>query len=592
MRQPHLHLTVHPRALLCVALLALSVPATAAGSAAASERDTRSVSVIVREHPSAGSGPERLVRRLGGRVGRHIQIIDAFVATVPDSRLGALESAAGVHSVTLNRRVRLSSDLDGWDQQHDPGSMFGAYMSTGADEMWNKGYTGKGVDVALIDSGVVPVNGLATTGKIVHGADLSFESQSENLRYLDTYGHGTHMAGIIAGRDNGLTRTQKDANIFQGMAPEARILSVKVADAHGLTDVSQVLAAIDWVVQHRRDNGLNIRVLNLSFGTDGVQDYQIDPLTYAAEVAWRKGIVVVVAAGNSGFGSAKLNNPAYDPFVIAVGAADGKGTYGTSDDAVPSWSSSGDGTRNPDLVAPGKSVVSLRARGSHIDLTSPAGRVGYSRFFRGSGTSQAAAVVSGAAALLIHQRPTITPDQVKALLKASATAIPGADTRAQGSGMLNLKVARDKKTPIADQLHTPATGVGSLEAARGSVHLVAENGVELRGEADIFGQPWNPLVWTAESLAETSWSSGSWSGNAWTGNAWSGNAWEANAWEANAWYGNAWEANAWEANAWSGNAWEGNAWSGNAWEANAWEGNAWESNAWAGNAWTSAAWGD
>jgi serine protease AprX len=520
MRQPNLHLTVRPRALLCVALLALSLAATAAGSAAAPERNTRSVSVIVREHPHAGSGPERLVRRLGGRVGRHIQIVDAFVATVPDSRLGALESAAGVHSVTLNRRVRLSSDLDGWDQQHDAGSMFGVSMSTGADEMWNRGYTGRGVDVALIDSGVLPVNGLATTGKVVHGADLSFESQVPNLRYLDTYGHGTHMAGIIAGRDNGLTRTQKDANVFQGMAPEARVLSVKVADAHGLTDVSQVLAAIDWVVQHRKDNGLNIRVLNLSFGTDGVQDYRIDPLTYAAEVAWRKGIVVVVAAGNSGFGSPKLNNPAYDPFVIAVGAADGKGTYGTSDDVVPSWSSSGDGTRNPDLVAPGKSVVSLRAPGSHIDLTSTAGRVGSSRFFRGSGTSQAAAAVSGAAALVIHQRPTITPDQVKALLKASATAIPGADARAQGSGMLNLKIARDRKTPIASQLHAPATGVGTLEAARGSVHLVAENGVELRGEADIFGHPWNPLVWTAESLAETSWSSGSWNGNAWTGNAW------------------------------------------------------------------------
>jgi hypothetical protein len=573
-----------------VALLALSSAATASGSAAAS-RPAAQVSVIVREQPNAGTAPERLVHALGGRIGRHISIIQGFAATVPSSKLTALRAGQDIHSVTPNRRVRLSGDINGWDQQHDAGSVWAVNEMTGAHEMWGRGYTGKGVDVALIDSGVVPVNGLATTGKIVHGADLSFESQAPHLRYLDTYGHGTHLAGIIAGRDSGLSRTQRDANVFQGVAPEARVVSVKVADAHGLTDVSQVLAAIDWVVQHRRDNGLNVRVLNLSFGTDGVQDYRLDPLTYAAEVAWRKGIVVVVAAGNTGFGSAKLNNPAYDPFVIAVGAADGKGTYGTSDDIVPGWSSSGDGTRNPDLVAPGKSVVSLRSPGSHVDLTHPQGRVGYSRFFRGSGTSQAAAVVSGAAALLIQQRPTITPDQLKALLRSSATAIPGAPARAQGAGMLNLNVARTKATPIATQLHVQALGTGSLEAARGSMHLVASNGKELRGEIDIFGHPWNPVLWPTQSLTETSWSGGNWNGNAWSGNAWAGNAWEANAWEANAWYGNAWEANAWEANAWSGNAWEGNAWHANAWAGNAWESNAWDSNAWSSNAWTSSTWG-
>jgi serine protease AprX len=583
------------RSLVSATLLALIVAPVAAGSTTSPKTD-ESVSVIVRERQHAGNGPERMVQRLGGRVGRHIGIVNAFVATVPRSRLGTLESTAGIHSVTLNRQVRLASDVDGFDQQEDPGSMFSVYMSTGADEMWDKGYTGKGVDVALIDSGVVPVEGLETAGKIVNGADLSFESQVPHLRYLDTYGHGTHMAGIIAGRDNDISQIDKDHNVFLGVAPGARILSVKVADAHGLTDVSQVLAAIDWVVQHRRDNGMNIRVLNLSFGTDGVQDYRTDPLTYAAEVAWRQGIVVVAAAGNAGFGSSKLNNPAYDPFVIAVGAADSRGTYGTSDDTVPAWSSAGDGTRNPDLVAPGKSVVSLRSPGSHIDLTNPSARVGASRFFRGSGTSQAAAVVSGAAALLISQRPTITPDQLKALLKSTATLIPGATSRAQGSGMLNLKAARDRRTPVATQIHLLALGTGSIEAARGSLHLVASNGVELRGELDIFGAQWAPLTWASQALTGVSWSGGLWNqnlwtGNAWTANAWAGNAWEANAWEANAWYGNAWEANAWEANAWNGNAWEGNAWESNAWAGNAWEANAWDSNAWSGNAWTSAAWG-
>src|SRR5439155_27121294 len=126
-----------------------------------------------------------------------------------------------------------------------------------------------------------------------------------------------------------------------GIAPDARIVNVKVAGANGATDVSQVLAGIDWVVQHRNDNGMNIRVLNLSFGTDGVQSYVLDPLAFAAENAWRKGIVVVVAAGNSQFGTNKLNDPAYDPYVIAVGADDPQGTLNVADDTVPAWSARG-----------------------------------------------------------------------------------------------------------------------------------------------------------------------------------------------------------------------------------------------------------
>ena len=203
------------------------------------------------------------------------------------------------------------------------------------------------------------------------------------------------------------------------MAPDSRIVSIKVADAKGQTDVSQAIAAIDWVVQNRNKNGLNIRVLNMSFGTDGVQSYLLDPLAYAAEQAWHKGIVVVVAVGNEGFGTGKVNNPAYDPYVIAVGSDNANGTATTADDVVSSFSNDGDGTRNPDVVAPGDHVVSLRTPGRYLDTTYPAARIG-ERLFRGSGTSQAAAVVSGAAALLISQRPELTPDQVKALLMGTA----------------------------------------------------------------------------------------------------------------------------------------------------------------------------
>ena len=144
---------------------------------------------------------------------------------------------------------------------------------TGAAALWDAGFTGAGVDVAVIDTGVSRVEGLATPGKVIYGPDLSLESQAPDLRNLDTNGHGTFMAGLIAGRDAGLSAPYSDApaSAYRGMAPDARIVSVKVGVADGGVDVSQVIAAIDWVVQHRTDNDLNIRVINLSYGTNSAQ---------------------------------------------------------------------------------------------------------------------------------------------------------------------------------------------------------------------------------------------------------------------------------------------------------------------------------
>jgi serine protease AprX len=169
--------------------------------------------------------------------------------------------------------------------------------------------------------------------------------------------------------------------------------------------VSQVIAAIDWAVQHRNSGGLNIRVINLSYGTRSTQSYTIDPLAHAVENAWRHGIVVVTAAGNNGPGTA-LSMPAADPYVIAVGAVDHVGTDTSDDDRVSDFTNTGTPIRRPDLLAPGKSVVSLRTPGSYADRSHPEGLVTgdrHQRFFRGSGTSQAAAVVSGAVALLLQQ---------------------------------------------------------------------------------------------------------------------------------------------------------------------------------------------
>ncbi len=559
-------------ALMTAAAVFASAPAEAAV-------DSTTVSVIVREIAGAGDEAENYVASRGGTVGTQLSIIDSFEATLPASALPGLEDLPTVTAVTHNATVKLL----GWDTT--PGQTRNtmdriANDVLAADKFWNEGVHGQGIDIALIDSGVVPVEGLTIEGKIVNGPDLSFESQADNLRYLDTYGHGTHLAGIMAGNDGNSSNitTNSVKRGFLGIAPKARVVSIKVADANGNTDVSQVIAAIDWVVQHRNDNGLNIRVLNLSFGTDSTQDYRLDPLAYAAEVDWKHGIVVVVAAGNDGNAS-RLRNPATNPFVIAVGAMDGNGTARTRDDWLPEFSSCGTAERHVDVLAPGKSVVSLRAPGSSADIDFPMARYD-DRFFKGSGTSQAAAMVSGAAALLLSQRPELTPDQVKKILVDTSEQVWWIANECYGAGLIDLAAAEQASTPTnATQLHAPATGLGSLEAARGSMH-VAMDGVYLTGEQDIFGKYWDGASWSGASWSGASWSAGDWNGSTWTGASWSGASWSGASWSTAAWTGASWSGASWSGASWSSNTWNGASWSGASWSGASWSGASWSSNGW------------
>ena len=438
----------------------------------------------------------------------------------------------------------------------DTGDLRNVAKIIGADQLWNQGITGKGVDVAVIDTGVAPVPGLNAPGKVIDGPDLSFDAGNADLRYLDSYGHGTHMAGIIGGSD--LPSGSKYATTpgFVGIAPESRIVNVKVGATDGAADVSQVIAGIDWVVQHRRDNGLNIRVLNLSFGTDSLQPAQVDPLSYAAEVAWRNGIVVVVAAGNDGRQTTQLSMPAANPVILAVAASDPKRTLSTRDDFVASFSDYGNMRRHPDVLSPGVSVLSLRVPGSYIDTNVGTGIVG-DRFQRGSGSSQSAAVASGAAALLLQKYPAATPDDIKAFLTGSA--VPVMKTRS-GSGSGNDATYRQMQLQSASSLtvlprgvvRPPfAVGTGSLMLSRGT-SLVTSNGVPLLGEKDIFGKVWNPAAWTKAAAAGTSWNGGSWNGSRWSGTEWQGSRWSGATWTGNDWSGLPWSDAAWSGSRWSG----------------------------------------
>jgi serine protease AprX len=269
-----------------------------------------------------------------------------------------------------------------------------------------------------------------------------------------------------------------------------------------------------------------------------------------------------------------MTNPAYDPLLLAVGAADSNGTSGLSDDTVPSFSSSGGTKRRPDLVAPGSHIVSLRVPGSLLDQTYGASGAVTSGLFRGSGTSQAAAVVSGAAALIIEQRPTITPGRLKKLLTTTAVPLKGALKEAQGKGELNLAEALKAATPSEPGLPAASVGDGSLELSRGSSHLV-QDGITLAGEQDIFGMPF-----LAPTIALLEASGSSWSGGAWNGSSWSGSSWSGSSWSGSSWSGSSWSGSSWSSLDWSGSSWSGSSWSGSSWSSSSWSGDSWADAAW------------
>jgi serine protease AprX len=500
----------------------------------------------------------------------------------------------------------VSKDSYGKNQAaQDPGSLYTVEKAIGARGLWAKKdtsgrqLTGQGVSVAVLDSGVATVAGLGGAGKVTYGPDLSIEANGV-LTQQDTYGHGTFMAGIIAGR--GATNPSSDlptapANVQLGVAPDAKLLVLKLATTDGSTDVSQVIAALDWVTQHPvLPDGTRVRVINLSYGTSSAQAYLADPLAAAAENAWKHGIVVVTSAGNNGSVDGRLTDPAIDPYVIAVGATDSKEStkgWAPKNTTVASYSDVAATGRHVDLVAPGTSLVSVRDPGSFVDVHNPSGLVSgdtSGALFRGSGTSQAAAVVSGSVALLLQAYPTLTPDQVKFALTSSADPVTNASPTADGAGTLNLTNALDAASHLTGTDRTAAslraaavqgfqssTGQGSIDAARGGSVLVDAAGNDLSGEIDVQGNPWNPAAWWAATSTLSAWSGGQWLGVTWTGDNWapasgglSSHRWSTAEWSSHRWSTANWSSSAWDSSRWSSSRWSSSRWSSSRWSVLDW----------------------
>jgi serine protease AprX len=373
----------------------------------------------------------------------------------------------------------------------------------------------------------------------------------------------------------------------------------------GSVDVSQVIAAIDWVVQHRNDPlpdgpALNIKVISLSFGTDSMQAAAVDPLVHAAEVAWKAGIVVVVASGNDGRAPGPMGNPAISPLVLAVGASNPRKTESVSDDVIARFAEHGTAERPVDVVAPGISVISLRVPGGFVDGGTKTGRVG-TRFQRGTGTSQSTAIVTGLVALLFQQYPDATPDEIKSALKGNAKLLKpaGAKSWYAGAGSAFVgSIGDHTPMPMVVPQVTRGTGLGSLELARGSYHLVDRaTSTELVGEIDIFGAPWVPSMMAPLTAARSTWSGGIWNGTEWASAGFSlvdssGAEWTSGPWAGARWTGARWTSVTWSAPNWSGARWSDMTWDGARWSGARWSGARWTSGAWDGARWSGARWSD
>jgi serine protease AprX len=622
-----MHRTRSTAAAVTVAVLALAglgiVPAAAS---AAPARPGSSVPVsanglyVVRVAEGASvAAVARSLRAAGATNVTEAPALHLVTVKAPAGVVHRFARVPGVTRVDISRTVRAQSL--GFDYRGQAGSMTNVTRITGAQELWKRGITGKGIDVALIDTGIAPVSTFTDIDKVVVGPDLSISESNADTRYLDTNGHGTAMAGIIAGREtNNNVKTSwgtqntgganngwayaTDTQNYYGMAPDSRLVNLKLADQNGVVDVTQVIAAINWVVQNKNANGLNIRVLNLSYGTESPQSPQFDPLSYAAEQAWKAGIVVVAAAGNDGGNVPGLANPAYNPWVLAVGAVDTKGTDTINDDSVPSFSAKQGGNwgnRPVDILAPGVGIISPGVPGSTLWDTYSSARIG-NNFFRGSGTSQAAAVISGAAALLLQQRSWLNPDQIKAVIQQSAKRLPYTAWAAQGFGELDL-LGASNANPTNIQNNPNGNGQGSIESARGGVHITIDNAT-LQGEVDIMGNNWNSGYFAQATANRNSWATSSATtdyvtgeGSTFLGMPWlagTGFTTDTTSWAGRTWSGRTWSGRTWSGASWQGRTWSGRTWSGRTWSGNTWAGANWSSpvanNTWATNLWAGASW--
>ncbi len=517
-----------------------TVGSTLAGKQAAAARSATTAGVRVKAAKHSHVGPD-------------LTVANGVVAQVTPTDLAALRADPSL-VVTPDAAVTVK---DGSFGARDPAAVFPT--TTGATQLAKK-IDGSGVTVAVLDTGISKLPDFG--GHVVAGVDLSGEGNP----YQDSYGHGTFVAGLIAG--NGAS----SHGLYKGEAPNAKLVAVKVAGATGITDLATVISGINWVVAHQAQ--YKIGVLNISLGAIPTTSTVLNPLDQAVETAWQAGITVVTSAGNSGPFNGTIVSPGDDPLAITVGAIDDQGSTNPADATTTDFSSVGptniDGWFKPDLVTSGRSVVSLRVPGSTIDMTFPSARIGAANFV-GSGTSFSAAITSGAAALVINAaqtylKTTPTSDTVKAQLLGTASPGPVGNPMVDGHGALNVLAAvTHPGLKLTQTVPTTATPVGST--------------VDLQAT-------WNRSSWNGSSWNGSTWNGSTWNGSSWNGSSWNGSSWNGSSWNGSSWNGSSWNGSSWNGSTWNGSTWNGSSWNGSTWNGSSWNGSSWNGSSWNGSSWS------
>ncbi len=541
-------------ALVAVALMlgpASQAPARAAGPSNVhaavldpANQDNGFVAVIIQSTGDTDA-TAAAVATAGGTVSQQFHIIPAVEATIPVDQLDALAANPSVKSISLNSDIQPTGlgapdwksllkatatptpTTDSATPKADRYSILGQSLPNGkargrytdvvsvfpqvvgATDAWDEGVMGQGVGVAIIDTGVNDV------GRNDFGNRIVASYAPSGLTSSDAYGHGTHVAGIVAGDGT------DSLGRYMGIAPDANIIAVRVGDYALGIKLGDVIAGLQYTLDHQAQ--YNIRVANLSFTQSTPESFFTSPLDAAVEQLWFHGIVVVTAAGNRGTSDAYVTDhpPANDPYVITVGAFSDNATLDTSDDFLKDWSSRGtthDGFQKPDVIAPGWRLIATTGNAmSLLYLDNPDLRVG-SRYMKLSGTSSAAPVVSGTVALMLQQNPSLTPDQVKARIVDTGKAFTGSTAPALDA----YGAVFTADASLANQGLPRSLWIGS----DGSIQNIPA------GPASI---TWDSITWDSITWDSITWDSITWDAITWDSITWDSITWDAITWDSITW---------------------------------------------------------
>lgn len=380
-------------------------------------QNIRRIPVIVQIQSSEDLGccTTDLSKCSGCKVSKELSLIHSFSSQVNAKTLAKLVQEERVTKVWLDGTIKAILDI--------------AAPSVNAPDAWGHNLTGKGVGVAVIDTGVY------THPDLKERITAFNDFVKKKTAPYDDHGHGTHVAGDIAS-DGSSSKA-----LYRGPAPGCNIIGVKVLDSSGSGRLSTVIQGIQWCIENKVRHG--IQIINLSLGSVPSQSYRDDPICQAVEQAWKQGIVVCAAAGNDGPKPGTISSPGIDPTVITVGSMNDRNKIEFSGYSVAEYSSRGptiDNLIKPDVLCPGTNIISLLSPGSTLDRQNSRARVG-NEYLTLSGTSMASPVCSGVVALLLEAKNTLTPDEIKRILKDSARPLPNEAGNDQGSGLIDAKKA-------------------------------------------------------------------------------------------------------------------------------------------------------